>query len=212
MPPTGNVCALYTNTPDDLLPYRLEPSPADACACYRACREEYVCDGRVWCPSGANRKDCRDAGPELDLMGGSNPCPTSVLLLRGCSAAAGGALLGHVSSSAMLHAGQPAVSARLPALCSSPGTTELAVPTLDFEVTFEGLSRFNAAMQAAFEKAVAAATQGMLRAPDWTGAEWCVAIFASAQPDASTALPPSQCSHFSNVAQMQTRRASCRPA
>jgi hypothetical protein len=72
--PAGNVCVLYTTTPSaDLIP-NSNTATVDACECYRACREEYTCDGRVFCPSGANRKDCRDGGVFKDFLGGTNPC------------------------------------------------------------------------------------------------------------------------------------------
>ena len=74
-PPAGNVCVLYTTTPSaDLIPNSYTTAVPDACQCYRACREEYTCDGRVFCPNGANRKDCRDSGVSKDFLGGTNPC------------------------------------------------------------------------------------------------------------------------------------------
>ena len=68
------MCVLYTTTPSEELIPNYNTPISDACQCYRACREEYTCDGRVFCPDGANRKDCRDGGVSKDFLGGTNPC------------------------------------------------------------------------------------------------------------------------------------------
>lgn len=47
-----------------------------------------------------------------------------------------------------------------PRMCSDPGATPVALPTLNFEVTFAGFSQFSSAMQAAYKNAIVAATAG----------------------------------------------------
>ena len=77
VPSSGNLCVVYTSTPAaGLMPYSYTNTSNGDCGCYRACRADYSCDGRTYCPDGTNRKDCRDANVTLDHLGASNPCPT----------------------------------------------------------------------------------------------------------------------------------------
>ena len=72
------MCALYTTTSPSsaLFPYTYHTNTSDACACYRACRQAYACDGRFLCANGPLRTDCRQAAIQPDSLGGANPFPT----------------------------------------------------------------------------------------------------------------------------------------
>lgn len=80
-PPTschvaGNVCALFTAAPSGLVPYTFITPVTDTCACFSACRAEYACNARVFCPGETARKDCRASPVTLDSLA-SNPCQAS---------------------------------------------------------------------------------------------------------------------------------------